>query len=164
MFSEINPPEKRLDKQVVNVWVISDLISNLIIFIVLGILIYLRYHFAWPVWIFWILIGIFVFTLLLMIWSTYLRPRFLYKNWRYDVNEEFLQLKSGAFFETYTLIPMTKIQSVETSQGPILRKYGLFSLTVQTIASSHAIPALSEATAMKLREEIAQFAKVKEVE
>lgn len=164
MNSDIQAPERRIAKQVINVWVINDIIWNLVIFIVLGILIYLRFYFDWPVWIGWTLIGIAGLTFLMMIWSTYLRPRFLYKNWRYDLSEEFLQLKSGAFFETHTLIPMTKIQSVETAQGPLLRRYDLYTLTVETIASSHIIPALPKTTAMELREEIAHYAKVKEVE
>lgn len=164
MYSEVKPPEKRLAKQVVNVWVINDLIWNGVILMILGVLIFLHFYFTWPVWILWILIGIIGLTLLMMIWTAYFRPRFLYKNWRHDLDKDFLQIKSGAFFETHKLVPMTKVQSVETSQGPILRKYNLFSLTIETVASSHVIPALPKETAMALREQIAHYAKVKEVD
>lgn len=164
MYAEINPPQKRLDKKIINVMVMSDLIFKLILFIILGVLIFLWHRFEWLDWIGWTFIIIAAFFILAMIWTTVLRPRFLYKNWRYDLNKDFLQLKSGAFFEEHKLIPMTKIQSVETNQGPILRKYGLYSITVETIASAHEIPGLPKEIAMALREEIAHFAKVKEVE
>lgn len=59
---------------------------------------------------------------------------------------------------------MTKIQSVATEQGPILRKYGLYSVSVETMGSSHTIPALPKDVAVELRNQIAQYAKIKEVE
>src|SRR5690625_5986229 len=83
-----------------------------------------------------------IITLLFAIWFILLSPFLLYKNWRYHVDEEFLQLKSGALKEKHQLIPMTKVQSVETNQGPILRKYGLYSLSIKTMGSYHKIPEL----------------------
>ncbi len=89
---------------------------------------------------------------------------FLYRSWRYDVDEEFLQLKSGVFIEKHKLVPMTKIQSVGTKHGPILRKYGLCSVSIQTMGSHHTITALPKETAAQLRNQIAHYAKIKEVE
>ncbi len=61
-------------------------------------------------------------------------------------------------------IPMTKIQGVSTTQGPILRRYQLRSITVETMGSSYSIPALEEKVAYELRDNIAEYAKIKEVE
>jgi len=97
------------------------------------------------------------------VWS-FINPFLLYKNWRYDVDEEFLQLKSGVLYEEHQLVPMTKIQSVATKQGPLLRKYGLCSISIETMGSSHTIPALPKDVAIKLRNQIAHYAKIKEVE
>lgn len=145
------------------VWLISDAITNLIGFIILGVLFYLDFRFSWKEWIGWILIIVTVLAIIGGIWSL-IHPFFLYKNWRYDVDEAFLQLKSGAIQETHELVPMTKIQSVATKQGPLLRRYGLRSLSVETMGSSHAIPALPEEEAIELRNRIATYAKIKEVE
>lgn len=164
MYSQIPAPQNRLSKDAVKVWVISETISNIIGFIVLGVLLYLDDLFSWKEWIGWILIGITIISVLAAIWSTIINPFLLYKNWRYHVNEEFLQLKSGAFTELHQLIPMTKIQSVATKQGPLQRKYGLYSISIETMGSSHAIPALPEEVAIELRNQIAHFAKIKEVE
>ncbi|MBE1553918.1 PH domain-containing protein [Sporosarcina limicola] len=163
MYSQIPAPEKRLSKDAVKVWMISETISHLIAFIVIAVIFYLDSLFEWKEWIGWILYGIVGLTVLSAIWSIFIQPYLLYKNWRYDLNEEFLQLKSGAFNEEHQLVPMTKIQSVATNQGPLLRKYGLYSLSIETMGSSHGIPALPEEVAIELRDRIAHFAKIREV-
>lgn len=163
MYTSINSPQKRLSKDAIKVWLISDTITNVIGFLILGVLFYLDYRFSWIEWIEWILIGITGLTIIGAGWSL-IRPFLLYKNWRYDVDKEFLQLKSGAINETHQLIPMTKIQSVMTEQGPILKKYGLCSVSVETMGSSHTIPVLPKEVAVELRNQIAQYAKIKEVE
>lgn len=48
--------------------------------------------------------------------------------------------------------------------GPILRRYQLRSITVETMGSSYSIPALEEKVAYELRDNIAEYAKIKEVE
>lgn len=163
IYSRIDEPQRRLSKDAVKVWLLSETIGNVIGFAILGGLFYLDFLFSWKVWIGWILLGITVISLVGAIWS-WISPFLLYKNWRYDVDEEFLQLKSGALIEVHQLVPMTKIQSVTTKQGPLLRKYGLCSVSIETIGSSHTIPALSKDVAVTLRNQIAYYAKIKEVE
>ncbi|MEV5112283.1 PH domain-containing protein [Peribacillus frigoritolerans] len=163
MNSIMSLPQKRLSKDAIKVWMLSETITNLIAFIIIGVLLYLDYRFSWKEWIGWILIGITIISVLGAAWSL-ISPFLLYKNWRFDVDEEFLQLKSGVLNEVHELVPMTKIQSVATKQGPLLRKYGLCSVSIETMGSSHSIPALPKEVAIKLRNQIAQYAKIKEVE
>ena len=164
MYSQIHAPENRLSKDSVKVWILSRVISYVIWIAIFSILLYLDYRFSWYEWIGWVLIGITSLIALSGIWSVFIKPFLLYKNWRYDASEDFLQLKSGAFNEEHQLVPMTKIQSVATNQGPILRMYGLFSLTIETMGSTHRIPALPKDVAIELRNRIAHYAKIKEVE
>ena len=163
LHNPLEPPEKRLSKEAIKVWLMGEIIGNFIGVIVLGMLFYLDYHFAWKGWIGWVLIVITILAFLGAIWGL-IKPFLLYKNWRYDANEDFLHLKSGAIYETHQLVPMTKIQTVQTKQGPIFRKYGLCSVSVETMGSSHTIPALPKDVAIELRNQIARYAKVKEVE
>lgn len=163
MYSQMNEPKKQLSKDAVKVWIISETIMSVIGVIILGILLYLDYRFSWKEWIGWILKGLILISVLGAVWA-WIKSFLLYKSWRYDVNEEFLQLKSGVLYEKYQLVPMTKIQSVATNQGPVLRKYGLCSISIETIASSHTIPALPKEEAIELRNQIAHYAKIKEVE
>lgn len=163
MYTQMNAPEKRLSKDAVKVWLFSEAITNLIGFMILGLLFYLDYRFSWKEWIGWILIGLTVISVIGSVWSC-INPFLLYKNWRYDVDEEFLQVKSGVLFEEHQLVPMTKIQSVATKQGPLLRRYGLCTISIETMGSSHTIPALSKEVAASLRHQIALYAKIKEIE
>lgn len=164
MYSQFHAPEGRLSKDSVKVWIISGVINYTIWLSLFALLWYLDYRYFWYEWIGFILIGITSLLVLSGIWSVFIKPFLLYKNWRYDAAEEFLQLKSGAFNEEHQLVPMTKIQSVATNQGPILRKYGLYSLTIETMGSTHKIPALPKEVAIELRNRIAYFAKIKEVD
>lgn len=160
---KINKPKQRLARDAVKVWLISDTISNIIMIIILGVFFYLQSYYGWYEWVRSILFLITILVIVGTVWS-FIKPFLLYKNWRYDVNEEFLQLKFGALNEERRLVPMTKIQSVATRQGPLLRRYGLYTITIDTMGTTHTIPALSEEVGLKLRDEIARYAKIREVE
>jgi len=156
-------PQKRLSKDSIKVWLIHESIGIMIGLVILGVLWFLDNYFSWAAWAGWILKGLTSIAVLAAIWS-WMKPFLLYRSWRYDVDEEFLQLKSGVFIEKHKLVPMTKIQSVGTKHGPILRKYGLCLVSIQTMGSHHTIPALPKETAAQLRNQIAHYAKIKEVE
>lgn len=164
MDNLINEPTVQLSPDIKKVWITNELIQNIIGFIVLGVLFYLDYHFNWFDWIGWVLIILTILSVLSAIWGIWIKPIILYKTWRYDLNEEFLQLKYGAITEEKQLIPMTKIQAVSTKQGPLMKKYGLYAISIETMGSSHSIPGISEEIAQDLRNQIAVYAKVKEVE
>jgi uncharacterized protein len=161
MQVDIKEPQNRISRKAINVWIMSEIIQNFIGFAVLGILFYLDARFLWKEWIGWILIFILVFSIPAAIWA-FISPYIQYKNWRYEVDEEFVQLKSGVLEEKHLLVPMTKIQSVETVQGPLMRKYGLYSVSIGTMGSTHVIPALPKEEAVSLRNQIAKYAKVKD--
>ncbi|WP_232697640.1 PH domain-containing protein [Brevibacillus daliensis] len=163
MYSQINEPQQRLAKDFIKVTIINDTIENIVWYIILGVLFYLDHMLEWKEWIGWVLISIAIISVIASIWS-FISPFLVYKNWRYDVSEEFVQLKSGAIREDHHLIPMTKIQAVSTVQGPLLKKYGLCTISIKTIGTSHTIPALPKEAAVELRNQIAAFAKIKEVE
>lgn len=163
MYSDINEPRQTLSKDAIRVWIIRETLEAGAGVVVLAVLLYLDHRFAWPAWIGWILYGLLVLDIGSMIWS-WISSYFRYKNWRYDVNEEFLQMKLGVLNEKHSLVPMTKIQSVATEQGPILKKYRLCSVTVDTMGTSHTIPALPKEEAIALRNRIARYAKIREVE
>jgi len=164
MYSEIEEPKRCISEKAMKVWRISETLINMGILVVLGIVFYLDVYFEWKKWIGWIIIGLLGLTVLSAIWGIIIEPSLKQKYWRYDVDEEFIQLKSGIWNKKHQLIPMTKVQSVELIQGPLLRKYQLYSISVGTMGSSHEIPAIPQEEAQKLRDQIAHYAKIKEVE
>ena len=56
----------------------------------------------------------------------------------------------------------SRVQHVETSQGPLLRKYHLASVDISTAATVHTIPALDLREADELRHYISKMASVEE--
>lgn len=142
---------------------VSEVIGNIIGLIVIGIFFWLQHYFEWPMWVYWILVGLVILSVIGIIWSIF-EPTYLYRSWSYQYDDEYLQLSYGIFNREWVTVPMTKIQSVTTSQGPIMRRYHVRSIKVETVGSSHVIPALEENVALALREKIAELAKLKEVD
>ena len=61
-----------------------------------------------------------------------------------------------------TLIPMVRVQHVDTEQGPILRKYKLANISISSAATTHTIPLLELKDADMLRMKISDLARVAE--
>lgn len=103
----------------------------------------------------------FAFSLHLLI--TFVFPKIRWKRWHYDVSEQGVDLQRGIIITKRTIVPINRVQHVDTKQGPIYRKYGLSSISLSTAATTHEIPALDEETAASLRELISELVrKVKE--
>jgi membrane protein YdbS with pleckstrin-like domain len=62
--------------------------------------------------------------------------------------------------KTRQLIPMSRIQHVDTRRGPLQQRFGLSSVVFYTAAGSMEIPALSQERAADVRDRIAELAKV----
>ena len=163
MIEQIKEPTKRLAENYIRVMYIESIIWLIIQAIVIGGLFFLNDYFAWKSWITVILVIITVLAIINKVFDLIL-PVFRYRNWRYSIDAAYLYIKHGAIVETRKIVPMTKIQSVQTEQGPLLRKYQLYTVSVTTMGTSHSIPGLRKETAFALRDEIARYAKIKEEE
>lgn len=161
---EWSTPQQKLSPHAVSLWRVSAVITNLIGFIVLAVLLILDSVYDWRPWIGWILWGVTAISLGYAVWDIFMQPVWLYRHWYYGVSAEFLQLKHGALNKVHQVIPMAKVQSVTTNQGPLMRKYGLYSVSIGTMGSSHDIPALPEEVAFALRNQIAAYARINEVD
>ncbi len=69
-------------------------------------------------------------------------PLVRWRTWRYEVRDQEIDLLRGAVVVTRTLIPMTRVQHVDTRRTPLSDFFDLRAVTVHTAADSHAIPAL----------------------
>lgn len=164
MFLQIPEPTQRISTKSVQVWRIGEIIENGIALLILGILLYLHFTFDWKVWIGYILYGLIALTFVTGLYSIILKPYLMQKYWRYEISEEFIQLKYGHFKTTHKLIPMTKVEFVSIDQGPIMRKYDLYDVNIGSTTSSHTIPAIPKDKAVTLSNQIAVYAKVKDLD
>lgn len=150
-------PQKRISERGLTVWRISGAIYSLFSLLLAGGVIALVIVFNWPTWI----IAIALIVLLLEIYLVVmLIPTLRWKRWRYEVRENEIELQQGVLVIKRTLVPMIRVQHVDTRQGPILRKYQLATVTVSTAATVHEIPALDIGEAEELRLFISKLARV----
>ncbi|MBW8350124.1 PH domain-containing protein [Bacillus sp. IITD106] len=155
----IQQPAKQISELGLKVWRITGVIYSLILWTIaigIGVLVYV---FDWPVWITISSAGI---ALILTIMNIFIIPSIRWRRWRYEVREQEIELQHGVFFITRTLVPMVRVQHVDTVQGPLLRKYHLATIQISTAATTHEIPAVDLHEAEELRHAISRLARVAE--
>ncbi|MBT2729701.1 PH domain-containing protein [Bacillus sp. ISL-75] len=152
-------PQNRLSEKALKVWRISAVIKVVIEWSITAVIVILLYIFDGP---FWISLTLIILGVIFTFLHIFLFPALRWKWWRYEVREEEIELQEGFFIRSRTLIPMVRVQHVDTVQGPILRKYKLASVIVHTAATAHPIPALEETEAEQLRLNISKLARVAE--
>ena len=154
MFKE---PEKRISEQALKVWRIAGVLNSIITFVIAVVAIALTIIFDWS---FWISIGAISVLVVYVYFVVFLFPSLRWKRWRYEVRDQEIELQHGIFIIKRTLVPMVRVQHVDTVQGPILRKYDLATVTISTAATIHEIPALEMAEAEEMRFFISKLARV----
>ncbi|KQL51054.1 hypothetical protein AN964_18760 [Heyndrickxia shackletonii] len=153
-------PQKRISKRALPVWRISGIISSLIVIGILATILFII-HFFLNLSEWWYVLGVIV-AVLYFILKVVVIPNIRWKIWRYEVREKEVELQHGVFVISRTLIPMVRVQHVDTVQGPLLRRYRLASLLISTAATVHHIPAIDIDEADQLRHSISSLAKVDE--
>ena len=86
-------------------------------------------------------------------------PELRWRRWRYEVRDEEIDLLHGTVRLTRTLVPMLRVQHVDTTRGPLDQLLGLATVVVHTAAGTTTIPALDEHDAGMLRDRIAALAR-----
>ena len=81
-------------------------------------------------------------------------PRARHARWRWELHEEELDLLSGVWSVTRTIVPLTRIQHVAVQRTGWTRLFGLVVVQVNTAAGGTAIPGLEPAQADDLRDRI----------
>lgn len=148
-------PSQRTSKSALKVWRIIGGIETLFY---LGIPIayyFIKDLFDAPSWVTGLLLA---FVIIIGVIKIIVIPTIRWNRWRYEVYENEVDLQFGIYIIRRVLIPMVRVQHVDTRQGPLLRRYKLATVTITTAATIHQIPALSEEKAAMLRDYISQLA------
>jgi len=100
-----------------------------------------------------------VLPLAALVVGTPVLPEWHWRRWRWEVREHEIDLRRGTLRLRRTLIPMARVQHVETTRGVLEQALGLATVAVHTAAGSHTIPLLSDYDAGLLRARIAELAR-----
>ncbi len=84
-------------------------------------------------------------------------PTLLWRRWRYEIRPLEVDLQRGLVQVTRTLVPMARVQHVDTRRGPLQRRLGLSTVVFYTAAGPNEIPQLASKTAAEVRDRIAEL-------
>ena len=141
------------------VWRIYGLLQSLVVLLLAvggGVV---TYFLEGPKWIYAVLTAVWI--IFFVLWVIVF-PNIRHNIWRYEVREKEIEIQSGLFVVQNTLIPMVRVQHVDTAQGPILKRYNLADISISSAATTHTIPFLLVEDADALRSKISELARVAE--
>ncbi|WP_435333334.1 PH domain-containing protein [Haloarchaeobius sp. TZWWS8] len=107
--------------------------------------------------------GVFALVLGLGTWHAFA----LYRDWRFELQEDALYLERGVVTRVETAVPYVRVQHVDTQQAPLDRALGLSRVVVYTAGSRGAdvtVPGLTPERARRLRNELRELAVAAEPE
>lgn len=95
--------------------------------------------------------------LALAVLLVFVLPPVLWRRWRYEIRPLEVDLQRGLIRVTRTLVPMVRVQHVDTKRGPLQRRLGLSTVVFHTAAGPNEIPQLAQDTAAEVRDRIAEL-------
>ena len=163
-------PSRKLDKRITRVWRLSAGINVLIWSAVVVV----------PTAIVWAVLGtsgdanmglattvlgivvaaLVALAVLLFIILVVIVPKIRWIQWSFEVHNEEIDIHKGIFWHKRIIIPLIRVQNVDTRLGPVMRANGLASFTVSTAAGEHEIPGLEVAESDALRDHVAVLARI----
>jgi membrane protein YdbS with pleckstrin-like domain len=106
----------------------------------------------------WVPTAIRIAAVLIALTGLVLEPQRRWRNWRYELRDDEIDLRRGVFVITRTLIPTIRVQHVDTQRTWLSDQLGLRSVVIHTAGGSHRIPALEPDRATEIRDRIAKLA------
>ena len=85
-------------------------------------------------------------------------PLLAWRRWRYEIREDAIDLRQGAVIVRRTVVPMRRVQHVDTASGPLQGLFDLAAVTFHTAAGPVAIPALTRGEAESVRRRVSELA------
>jgi len=89
-------------------------------------------------------------------------PMLRWRRWAYEIRDDEIDLRHGAFVVRRTLVPIRRVQHVDSESGPLQDSFGLATVTFHTAAGGVSIPALSKTEAEAVRARVAALARTRD--
>jgi uncharacterized protein len=162
MYLNIEEPTEKISIDAVKVWRITNTLGHLLALIIISILVVCSNMFGWFEWINIVLYILGSLAILSAVFSILIEPIYLQRTWRYQIDQQFVQIKHGKWQVKHTLIPMEKVEYVRSEQGPLMRMFNLYKIEIGTTTSNHVIPGIPSEEAKLLKAQIATYAKIQD--
>ena len=150
-------PSERLDPRAKTLWRISNALGSLPVLVLAGAAGWFLVRVAG--------LSFFVGVLALVLAGVYagvmvgVVPGLRWRRWRYEIRDEEVDLQRGIVWVSRTLVPLARIQHVDTRHGPLQRWFGLATVIFYTAAGANHIPELAAPVAAEVRDRISELAR-----
>jgi uncharacterized protein len=148
-------PAERLDPRAIKLWRITGLINVLPLLVGAGVACWALMRFG-DYSLFVAVLPVLA-VLLLGGMIVGVAPGLRWRRWRYEIRPDEIDLQRGILWIERTLVPLARIQHVDTRQGPLQRRFGLSTVVFYTAAGPNQIPELSTLVAAEVRNRIAEL-------
>lgn len=143
----MNPPEHRLPEAALRLWRMQAALAGAVAVLLAGTA-------AGWIW------GLPVLGVALA--GVVVVPGVRWRRWRYEVRSEEIDLRHGLWTEKRTLVPIRRVQHVDTSTGLLQARFDLSTVTIYTAAGHTEIPALTRPEADAVRRRIGELARTRD--
>lgn len=92
-----------------------------------------------------------VITSYIVLVDIWLVPRLKYRFFRYGIFDDEIHVHEGIFIKKQKAVPIFRIQNIDTTVGPIMRRMKLKGISLRTPAERVYIPELEDGDADSLR-------------
>ncbi|WP_084956910.1 PH domain-containing protein [Thermoactinospora rubra] len=147
-MTALRPPRHRPDPRAVWWWTLQWLVFAAVLAVVAGAL--------------WVLLDPWwpaaaggALTALVLV-AAVVAPRAQYRFQRWEVTDQAVYTRKGWLWHTWRVAPMSRVQTVDTEQGPLQRAFGLANVKVTTASAQGAvmIEALDHGLAAELADKL----------
>lgn len=145
-----------LDKKVVISWRIARAIRLVFAILFLGIITLILSYQPFFKEIQLIVIAIDTVVILYSLITLILYPIIEYRQWKYIVSDDRVEIKFGLFFIRTSIIPVIRIQHITVFQGPLYRLLGLSKVMIHTASGVFEIIGLKNEDAIQISDNLKQ--------
>ncbi|WP_416176459.1 PH domain-containing protein [Clostridium sp.] len=147
---------KNIDKNSIKAWIIGRTIGSIIFILICSLI---AHFFIIPKFGHIKIVKISTYVILgliiaMCIVDSYIFPFIEYKQWKYGIFKDKIELIRGIIVKKKTVIPISRIQNLEIKQGPIQRIYGIASVNIITAGITEEIPLITYKEAERLTENL----------
>ncbi|MEU4332940.1 PH domain-containing protein [Nonomuraea dietziae] len=133
MGVRLRPPRNQVDRRAIGWWATQAAVLALPLPIVFGVLHLTippaRPFFGWA----------FLITLVPGLAYMAVMPAWRYRVHRWETTDEAVYAASGWLWQSWRVVPLSRVQTVDTLRGPLQQMYGLAGVTVTTASASGAV-------------------------
>jgi membrane protein YdbS with pleckstrin-like domain len=156
MADVLQDPQQRLPEAAVGLWRLVLGLWSAALLVAAMALAPLADDLGLPLWLAPLLVAVLGTVAVIVI------PRVRWRRWRYEVREDEIDLRAGLWTIRRTLVPIRRVQHVDTESNLLQTFYDLATVRFYTAAGSTEIPALKRDEAERVRSRVAELARTRD--